>query len=977
MRTLGRSSVLVVGVGGLGVEVAKNLILTGVATVSLHDAGVVTEFDLGSHCYAQEADVGKPRLSEHLVAALAELNTGCSVRVHEGGLSEADISGKYGAVVWCDPDPGTMQAFAAANAASRVRGVKHVLAQALGVVGRCFCDFGDQHVVNDADGRDPVRHALNGFDFETGEIQLSDDSAEIGLQTGDAVVCNGIELEDGSVLPPSEHTVTSILSGMRLAVAPPPISQGPKYLRGGHLLQRKLPRTVSFRSFEASLAEPVFMTDFVTDCDSLHLAFAAHHGHLREGQQLSVAAAEATKLLATFGKASLSPVVTVIGGFAAQEVMKALTGKYSPLQQWMYFDGRCAMPPSAAPDASGKGRLASAVLVFGSAAVKRMQDAKAFVVGCGALGCELLKGMALMGVATGAKGFVTVTDPDKIERSNLARQFLFRNHHVGEHKSRTATDAARAINSKLKIKPMTQKVCMDTEDTFNQRFWERQDVIVNALDNVAARRYVDSQCIRYRKPLLESGTLGPQAHTQVIVPKLTENYGQQADPDTGDIPACTLHFFPSTIEHTVAFARDWFSGVFEIPASNAAAFAADPSGWMSRCGAAPRDAVMQMLSALRQRPVSAKDSVVWARRTFEVTFRLSALQLLHWHPPDKRDQDGRLFWQGKLRPPIPIAFDPQCAEHRLFVLLSAKLRSASFGVDMPEEGAEFDAWLAEAEHQLPVFTADDSAPAPVPGQQRPPEAAAAAAEDGDAELSRAVAELESLSKDEAVRALRPAPIQFDKDGTGNGHVEIVTLCSNLRASMYSIPTIDRLETKRIAGRILPAMITTTALITGAVCLEMYKLFAVAETPIERFRNYWVNLAIPAILPSEPLRAVPQPYLESGDVQGHPLQGKVWTVWDRFEIPSRGGDAELGQLFAAVKEKYGLCVKQMSTQRGQLVYSERGFPELYTEMVLSQPVASLVSKLTGGALEKVIDFVVEAEVDGAVVGSLPPLRYKVV
>ena len=54
---------------------------------------------------------------------------------------------------------------------------------------------------------------------------------------------------------------------------------------------------------------------------------------------------------------------------------------------------------------------------------------------------------------------------------------------------------------------------------------EGLDCIVNALDNVNARLYVDSRCVYFCKPLLESGTLGPKCNTQVVIPRLTENYG--------------------------------------------------------------------------------------------------------------------------------------------------------------------------------------------------------------------------------------------------------------------------------------------------------------------------------------------------------------------------------------------------------------------------------------------------------------------
>jgi len=67
-----------------------------------------------------------------------------------------------------------------------------------------------------------------------------------------------------------------------------------------------------------------------------------------------------------------------------------------------------------------------------------LKSIKTFIVGAGALGCELLKAFALMGLACSEEGLVTVTDNDHIELSNLNRQFLFRNEHIGKPKSEIA-----------------------------------------------------------------------------------------------------------------------------------------------------------------------------------------------------------------------------------------------------------------------------------------------------------------------------------------------------------------------------------------------------------------------------------------------------------------------------------------------------------------------------------------------------------
>jgi len=75
-----------------------------------------------------------------------------------------------------------------------------------------------------------------------------------------------------------------------------------------------------------------------------------------------------------------------------------------------------------------------------------------FLVGCGALGCEYLKGFALMGIGTADGGMVAVTDMDRIELSNLSRQFLFRSHHIGKAKSVSGCEVAKTMNKDLNVK---------------------------------------------------------------------------------------------------------------------------------------------------------------------------------------------------------------------------------------------------------------------------------------------------------------------------------------------------------------------------------------------------------------------------------------------------------------------------------------------------------------------------------------------
>ena len=107
--------------------------------------------------------------------------------------------------------------------------------------------------------------------------------------------------------------------------------------------------------------------------------------------------------------------------------------------------------------------------------------------------------------------------------SNLNRQFLFRPEHIGKSKSEMAANRVTHINPDVRVTPHLFRVSPATQKTpFNDEFYKNQDIVVNALDNVQARMYMDSRCVTNAKPLLDSGTLSTKGHVQVVVPFLTE-----------------------------------------------------------------------------------------------------------------------------------------------------------------------------------------------------------------------------------------------------------------------------------------------------------------------------------------------------------------------------------------------------------------------------------------------------------------------
>ena len=105
--------------------------------------------------------------------------------------------------------------------------------------------------------------------------------------------------------------------------------------------------------------------------------------------------------------------------------------------QFFYFDSLESLPVETLgleDLAPLNCRYDAQISVFAKEMEKKLQDAKLFVVGAGALGCELLKNLALMGTSYGSQGKWTIIDDDFIDKSNLSRQFLFRNWNIGEEK---------------------------------------------------------------------------------------------------------------------------------------------------------------------------------------------------------------------------------------------------------------------------------------------------------------------------------------------------------------------------------------------------------------------------------------------------------------------------------------------------------------------------------------------------------------
>ena len=179
MRRMQASNVLIVGMGGLGVEIAKNVILGGVKSMTIYDKEKVSLDDLSAQFYLTEKDIGKNR-AECTLPHLAELNTYVPLKIIESNkiLACEDLS-KYQVVVLTQSNVQEQMDF---GKYCHQHDIKFIVAETRGIFGQIFCDFGAKFEVVDVDGEQPLSAMISAINNDAQGVVTTLDEQRHGFE---------------------------------------------------------------------------------------------------------------------------------------------------------------------------------------------------------------------------------------------------------------------------------------------------------------------------------------------------------------------------------------------------------------------------------------------------------------------------------------------------------------------------------------------------------------------------------------------------------------------------------------------------------------------------------------------------------------------------------------------------------------------------------------------------------------------------
>ena len=934
MDSIIKLKILIIGLRGLGIEIAKNIILAGPKEVSISDKNICKINDLGSNFFVDENDVNKKNLEDSCYDKLKLLNPYVEITKYKGKYIEGIK--KFNIIIITEiMNIGDLYEL---NNFCRKNNIKFIYTLNLGLTGYLFNDFGDIHLVYDLNGEKKLSYEIFNIEEKENEnkyeifLNIKNDET-FRLKEGDFVIFKKVKGLD--FLNDSKKRKITKINENSFEIEKDEKSNG-KYLSDGIVEKIKNSKKLKFESFQNNFIKPNH--NFIKIDDTklksnilLHCAFVGLHifystnnilpqlNDLEKGKKIVELSKEYYLILKEkypdylttkkkrivefdenyilnvirWSKAEINPLCTFLGGIVSQEALK-IKGKYMPIYQWLRFDFFETI--NNLPNNINRNllncRYDDQIAIFGQELQEKLKDLNIFMVGAGALGCEYIKNFALMGISCN-KGKITVTDNDNISISNLNRQFLFHQNDIKENsfKSFCAKREALKINKEMNIQDYQLLINDDTRDIFNDEFIEKQNILISAVDNIQARKYIDNLATFFNKIYINAGTEGTKANSDIFYPDKSICLNDLEFMEKEVIPQCTLKTSPTKIEHCIEFAKNVFEELFGLYIKNIILILENSDQFYNILyGTNERGELYHMIEIYRNllnllKNPSKYSIIKYALYIFTYYFEYIINKLLKEH------SFTNIPFTKK-----PSSLNLNLSDDNILLFFKSFYYILSDIINFKEK---YDFETVKKVISLEKINIKEEIL------------------DNQIIIKNFKKEnfhiLNNNKIKERINSLKQ--IKFDKEDDENYHINFILSFSNLRANNFNIEKTDFLNVKEIAGNIIPAIASTTAAITGISTLQIYTLLQTDD--LYSFKNCDLNLATSQFdlyFPEEK-RYIGETINNENIVENKVIP-KEFSVWDKIDI--KGPNKTIKNIVDYFKDNYNVDIDYINYKNYTLV-----------------------------------------------------------
>ena len=859
MEKISKLSILIIGQRGLGVEVAKNIIVSGPYKVSIFDPINVEISDLGSNFYLKEEDIGKRRDLSSL-NNLIELNEYVQVDyIKKNNIKEIynDIPNNFNVVVVTEILP--LNESIEINEICRKNNIKFIYSAICGLCSFIFDDFGDEHTIFDEFCEKANKFKIKNIEkCQDGHGLLEIYSEKEGIKPliGDSVIFKEVEgmtelnfekcNKIWEIKKKPDSDTSFIIDD---------ISKFSDYKSGGYIEEKPIPKKMKYHSLSKKLEIPfnqdedeflnwkqklifiIFKSLMIFKQEKNILPKKGNIDHINNmiklvNKEIQYYKSNENKKIfnnikldekiikniCETSSAEICCMTSLIGGVVCQEIIKS-TGKYAPINQWEIFnflEYSDIIPDEEKYLSNNENRYSEYEIVFGKKIIEKIQSLNIFLAGAGALGCELLKNLSLLGIGANnnsenSDGSVLIIDDDMVELSNLNRQFLFHKKDIGKYKTLIAKDSANKINNDLKCKALCSRISDDNYHLFKD--FDKYDLILSAIDSNDGNSYLSELCQIYEKILIKGGIKGPQGKVESFNPKTTcslndIDYHQMP---IEEVPKCTRRRFPKKIEDCIDNARDLFEEFNRIPfiylkeiiKKNIFHINDD----IFEGSIEKRLLVYKYLQILFNKN-DYDNFFSFGLFVFHYLFSHKINLLLSQYPLVLLDEDYKPFWSNKIIPTkLIFDIDDELSFNFVFSFLKIINNSLQLNIEFNEN------FMREKINNL--INNNNSY------------------ENEIKELNSGILlkklnflldELKNNTNliNEIKNLMVP---EFEKDKPELYHISFIHNYANLEAKSYKIPKCDKFYSFEYVGKIGPTIITSIATVSGFMSLQIFGIFA--------------------------------------------------------------------------------------------------------------------------------------------------------